>query len=117
MSADQAMDAARAATSLPASWIRRARSICQILRASPNHPDVLTLLGSTAYQLGDDETAAAHVDTAIRGYRRMLMGAPDNAALRAQLANLLLARDPARRGRGGDRQGDGAIQPGALEPG
>ena len=92
MSAEQAMDMARGHQL--AGELDQARALyLRVLRASPNHPDALTLLGSTAYQLGDDETAAAHVDTAIRGYRRMLIGAPDNPALRAQLANLLLARD------------------------
>ena len=92
LTADQAMDRAR--HHHLAGELEQARALyLEVLRASPNHPDALTLLGSTAYQLGDDETAAAHVDTAIRGYRRMLMDAPDNAALRAQLANLLLARD------------------------
>ncbi len=89
---EQALHAARGHHA--AGDLEAARAMYRrVLELTPGHPDALAMLGSIAYQSGDDdEAAAAQVDAAIAGYRRMLLRAPDGHAIRAALANLLLAR-------------------------
>ena len=65
----------------------------QLLELEPNQPDALTMLASIAYQTDQVEQAVALIERAIAEYRRRLSAGPRNHALRAALANLLLARE------------------------
>ena len=77
-----------------AGELDRARAIYQqLLSVQPNQPDALTLLASIAYQDDQEETAAQLLERAIAEYRQRLISAPNNDAMRAALANLLLARE------------------------
>ena len=88
----QAMDEARRRQQ--AGELAAAREIYQrLLEVEPDQPDALTMLASIAYQTGEDEAAAALVERAIAEYRRRLSMTPNHDAMRAALANLLLARE------------------------
>ncbi|MFQ5783634.1 MAG: tetratricopeptide repeat protein [Alphaproteobacteria bacterium] len=92
MTFEEAMGLARSRQG--AGALEEARAIYEhILRLAPDQPDALTMLASIGFQRGDDAAATGRVDAAIAAYRRMLLDAPDNHALRGALANLLLARD------------------------
>ena len=64
----------------------------QLLEVEPHQPDVLTMLASIAYQSAEDAAGADMVEQAIAEYRRRLSINPSHDAMRAALANLLLAR-------------------------
>ncbi len=88
----QAMDEARRRQQ--AGELAWARDIYQrLLEVEPDQPDALTMLASIAYQTSEDEAAAALVERAIAEYRRRLSMTPNHDAMRAALANLLLARE------------------------
>jgi len=65
----------------------------KILRQAPQHGAALTLLGSIAYQDGDEIQAEAYLDRAIEVYLRILQQQPAVMEFRASAANLLLARN------------------------
>ncbi len=64
----------------------------QILLHRPGHPQALTMLGSIAYQQGNDERGDDLVEEAISALSRSLDGMPPTLPEQAGLANLLLAR-------------------------
>ena len=64
----------------------------QIVASVPHHAETLTMLGSIAYQQGDETQAEAYIDRAIQIYRGVLREMPRNLHVRAPLVNLLLAR-------------------------
>ena len=92
ISFSQAMEEARRRQQ--AGELAGARELYQrLLAVEPDQPDALTMLASIAYQTSEDEAATALVERAIAEYRRRLSRAPNNHAMRAALANLLLARE------------------------
>lgn len=64
----------------------------QILTKLPQQPQALTMLGSLAYQRGDDGAGDALVERAIAALTEALDAMPAAAPEHAGLANLLLAR-------------------------
>nr|NIR32833.1 hypothetical protein [Gammaproteobacteria bacterium]NIR85993.1 hypothetical protein [Gammaproteobacteria bacterium] len=64
----------------------------RLLTLVPQHGEAATMLGSLAYQRGDDIHGDALVDKAIEIYRTQLHAHPFKPAPRASLVNLLLAR-------------------------
>lgn len=67
----------------------------RLLTLVPQHGEAATMLGSLAYQRGDEHQGDAFVDKAIGIYRAQLHATPFKPAPRASLANLLLARGQA----------------------
>lgn len=65
----------------------------QILNVAPNHAEVLTMLASIAYRQSQPERAEGYADRSIDLMRRAVQQQPGNAAARAALINLLLARE------------------------
>lgn len=65
----------------------------EILAKVPHHAESLTMLGSIAFQQGDDVQAQAYLDRAISIYQAVLQQMPGLVRVRAPLVNLLLARD------------------------
>lgn len=65
----------------------------QILARVPIHAEALTMLGSIAYQKGDNIQAEAYLDRAIEVYQAVLEHNPAAVVARAPLVNLLLARN------------------------
>ncbi len=63
----------------------------QVLTAVPNHIESLMMLASIAYRDGENELARSNLGRAIDLSRAALEAAPRNHALKASLANLLLA--------------------------
>lgn len=72
----------------------------RVLAAAPNHIETLMMLASVAYREGHDELAHSNLDRATDICRTALAQGPGDHALRASLANLLLAR-----GAGDEAQG------------
>ena len=64
----------------------------RVLSAAPQHPTVLTMLGSLAYQQGDEALGAAYLDRALDVYSALSGAGPLEPAQSAAHANLLLAR-------------------------
>ncbi len=64
----------------------------QLLHQMPRHPQSLTMLGSIAYQQGDDLQGEAFIDRAIEVYRELLPHAPHDPGLRGSMMNLLMTR-------------------------
>lgn len=64
----------------------------RLLSFQPNHAGALTLLGSIAYQKGDDVQGDAYLDRAVDIYGQMLRQTPDEPSVRAALINQMLAR-------------------------
>jgi hypothetical protein len=64
----------------------------QILLKIPHHAESLTMLGSIAFQQGDDVQAGAYLDRAIEIYQAVIEQMPGLVGVRAPLVNLLLAR-------------------------
>jgi len=64
----------------------------QILNVAPNHVEVLTMLASIAYRQSQPERAGEYADRSIQFLRQAVQQQPGNAAARASLINLLLAR-------------------------
>ena len=92
MTFSQAMDEARRRHQ--AGEFDGARALYrQVLELEPNQPDALTMLASIAYRTDEVEQAAALIERAVAEYRRRLSASPHNHALRAALANLLLASE------------------------
>jgi len=65
----------------------------QITAKLPHQAQALTMLGSIAYQRGDDALGEAYVEQAIRSMEAALAAMPSDAPEQASLANLLLARN------------------------
>lgn len=65
----------------------------RILSAVPGQPAALSMLASIAYLEGDDIQAEAYHDHALKSYAAVLEQQPETTAVRAALANQLLAAD------------------------
>jgi len=65
----------------------------QIVAKLPHQAQALTMLGSIAYQRGDEALGEAYVEQAIGSMEAALAEMPSDAPEQASLANLLLARD------------------------
>ena len=63
-----------------------------VLRHLPGQPEALTLLGSIAFQLGQDRDGERLLDAAIESYATIFAHGHGNDSLRAAYVNLLLAR-------------------------
>ena len=71
--------------------------LSRLANAVPGHPDVLGLLAVARYRTGHDAEGDVAADQAIAALERHVAAMPDDTSRRAQLANLLLARDSADR--------------------
>lgn len=77
-----------------AGQLDRAKALYgEILAKVPHHAESLTMLGSIAYQQGDDIQAQAYLERAIAIYQAVLQQMPGLVRVRAPLVNLLLACD------------------------
>lgn len=65
----------------------------QILNVVPDHVEILTMLASIAYRQSQPERAETYARRGIDLLRRAVQHQPSNAAARAALVNLLLARE------------------------
>lgn len=68
------------------------RAYGEVLALIPHHADALTMLGSIAYQEGDDLQAEAYLERAIAIYGAVVAQMPGQLRARGPLVNLLLAR-------------------------
>ena len=64
----------------------------QIMVRVPHHAESLIMLGSIAYQQGDDIQAEAYLEWAIRIHRAVIQQMPKLVRVHASLVNSLLAR-------------------------